>query len=239
MSKVISVLVTNDDTNVRLDRWLRRRYPYIHQGRLEKLFRTGQIRVDGRRVKGSLRLASGNSVRIPPMLGLSEKTSAHKIKKISLSKEKVSLVRKWVIYKDNDILAINKPSGLAVQGGTGIREHLDLMLDALRFGAKERPRLVHRLDRDTSGIMLLARNINSAQNLGKIFRENKLYKTYWALTEGVPTQSKGQINIGLLKKKVSKIKDEIVITNHGINAITDYKIVMLLDALQIYKCPNF
>ena len=225
MSEAISVLVTNEDTDVRLDRWLRRRYPNVHQGRLEKLFRTGQIRVDGHRVKGSLRLVSGNSIRIPPILGLSEKTRPPKTKKIALNSEKVSLVRKWVIFKNNDILAINKPSGLAVQGGTGIREHLDLMLDALRFDAEERPRLVHRLDRDTSGVLLLARTISSARELAKIFREKELCKTYWALTAGVPAQKEGRIDIALLKKKISKIKDEIVITKDGMNAITDYKIV--------------
>ena len=111
MSTAISVLVTTEDADVRLDRWLRRRYPKVQQGRLEKLFRTGQIRVDGSRVKGSLRLVSGNSIRIPPILGLSEKTRPPKTKKIALNSEKVSLVRKWVIFKNNDILANNKPSG--------------------------------------------------------------------------------------------------------------------------------
>ncbi len=225
MRTAISVLVTSEDADVRLDRWLRRRYPDIHQGKLEKLFRTGQIRVNGHRVKGSLRLVSGSSVRIPPIMGSRDKIRKHKSKTIALTKEKVSLVRKWVIYKDNDILAINKPPGLAVQGGTGVREHLDLMLDALTFDAEERPRLVHRLDRDTSGVLVLARNLMSARNLTKMFREKQLNKTYWALTVGVPTQTEGKIKVALIKKKVSNLKEEIVITNRGVNSITDYRII--------------
>lgn len=225
MSTAISVLVTTEDADVRLDRWLRRRYPKVQQGRLEKLFRTGQIRVDGSRVKGSLRLVPGTSVRIPPIMVSAEQVRTQIGKTVALDSKKMSVVRKWIIYKDNDILAINKPPGLAVQGGTGIREHLDLMLDALTFDAEERPRLVHRLDRDTSGVLVLARNLTSARTLSKMFREKKLNKTYWALTLGVPNQPKGKIRDALLKKQTSNTKEEIVITNRGVNAITDYRII--------------
>ncbi|MBL8643726.1 MAG: RluA family pseudouridine synthase, partial [Rhodospirillaceae bacterium] len=153
---------------MRLDRWFKRRYPALTHGRLEKLLRTGQIRVDGARAKANTRLEAGQTVRIPP-LG-TESTQSRKPKPAGVSPKDAAFIQSLVIYKDADMIAVNKPAGLAVQGGSKTTRHIDGMLDALQFDAAERPRLVHRLDRDTSGVLILARNAKAATRLGELFQ---------------------------------------------------------------------
>jgi len=194
--------VAPDEAEMRLDRWFRRHYPGLGHGRLEKLLRTGQIRVDGGRAKAGLRLAPGQRVRVPP-LGVSAPLSsiARKQPPPPPSPEEAEALRARVLHRDADVIAIDKPAGLAVQGGTGTRRHLDAMLDALRFEAAERPRLVHRLDRDTSGVLLLARNARAAARLGAAFRSRRLRKLYWALVVGLPPADAGEIALALAKRK--------------------------------------
>src|SRR6185503_13457370 len=146
-----------DEADLRLDRWFKRRFPELGHGRLEKLLRTGQIRVEGRRVRSNTRLAPGQRVRVPP-LGDGETMPLRPGPRPEVAERDARTLQAAVLYKDDDVLAINKPAGLAVQGGTGLDRHLDAMLDALQFEAAERPRLVHRLDRDTSGVLLLGRS---------------------------------------------------------------------------------
>src|SRR5690606_20536821 len=149
--------VAEDEADIRLDRWFRRHFPELGHGRLEKLLRTGQVRVDGKRAKAGQRLEPGQSVRVPPIQEPApDAARARPAPRISDKDVRDLLSR--VLYRDDDVIAVDKPAGLAVQGGTGTVKHLDAMLDVLRFGAQERPRLVHRLDRDTSGVLLLARN---------------------------------------------------------------------------------
>ncbi len=202
-----SVTVAADEADQRLDRWFKRRYPTLTHGRLEKLLRTGQIRVDGRRAKAALRLVAGQVVRIPP--GVTDERAAGAQTAVrpvraagarAVSDADARFIRSLVLHRDDQIIALNKPPGLAVQGGTGTSRHIDGMLDALRFEASERPRLVHRLDRDTSGVLLLARNPRAAARLGTAFRTKTARKLYWALVAGVPRPAAGRIDMALAKE---------------------------------------
>jgi 23S rRNA pseudouridine955/2504/2580 synthase len=187
--------VKDDEGELRLDRWFKRHFPLLQHGHLEKLLRTGQVRVDGKRAKANLRLAAGQSIRIPP--GVEE--GARKSTRSEVSDADRKFVQALLIHEDDQVLAINKPPGLAVQGGTGTPRHLDGMLDALRFAAKERPKLVHRLDKDTSGVMLLARSTPAAAKLAEAFRHKSARKIYWALVVGVPELRQGRIDMALAK----------------------------------------
>ena len=199
MTGVESLEVDGDEADIRLDRWFRRHFPTLSHGRLEKLLRTGQVRVDGKRAQASLRLTPGQQIRVPP-LGDAPETAVKARPKPATGDKDAEFVRSLVIHRDADVIAINKPPGLAVQGGTGTTRHLDAMLDALRFDAKERPRLVHRLDRDTSGVLLLARNVKTAASLGEMFRGRDVRKVYWALVVGVPDMARGKIDLAVAKK---------------------------------------
>ncbi|MBT3926667.1 MAG: RluA family pseudouridine synthase [Rhodospirillaceae bacterium] len=222
MSGVQTLSVGDDDADVRLDRWFRKRYPGLTHGKLEKLLRTGQIRVDGRRAKAGLRLAAGNQVRVPPLGAESEGRAHSKRAAPPARDEDLAAVKDWVIYRDENLIAINKPPGLAVQGGSGIRRHLDAMLGGLQFDAPERPRLVHRLDKDTSGVLLLARNAVTARSLTKMFRDKKLRKVYWALTLGIPHPEKGRIDAAIAKRPVSGGGERMVAVADGAEATTYY-----------------
>lgn len=201
MSAVQSLTVSADEADLRLDRWFKRRFPALGHGRLEKLLRTGQVRVDGKRAKASLRLAAGQTVRVPPT-ATSPAPAGEPLDRgpPPVSAADAAFVRALVIYRDADVIALNKPPGLAVQGGTGTHRHLDGMLDALRFEATERPRLVHRLDRDTSGVLLLARSARAAAKLAAAFRGKTARKLYWALVAGTPRPPQGKIDLPLAKE---------------------------------------
>ena len=182
MTKVQINTVESQDADIRLDRWFRTRYPGIGHGVIEKLLRTGQIRVDGRRVKASFRLEAGQKVRIPPIQSIDCTKQAKQIKinkKVSdaLGQTLVSSI----LHMDEEIMVIDKPAGLAVQGGTNISRHVDGALDALSFGKAQKPKLVHRLDKDTSGVLVLARDRVAARWLTRDFREQAIVKTYLSL----------------------------------------------------------
>jgi 23S rRNA pseudouridine955/2504/2580 synthase len=186
-----------EDGEVRLDRWFRRHFPELTHGRLQKLLRTGQVRVDGKRAEANLRLQPGQTVRVPP-LGTAKPASAPASRPVSA--RDAETLERAVLHMDDWVIALDKPAGLAVQGGTGTTRHLDGMLDALRFGAKERPRLVHRLDRDTSGVLLLGRNAAAAAALAEAFRQKSTRKTYWAVVVGRPKLAQGRIDAALAKR---------------------------------------
>ena len=217
------VEVATEEAELRLDRWFSRHFPHLTHGRLQKLLRTGQVRVDGARAKAGQRLAAGQVVRVPP---LGEETAVRReAVPVRVSEADAAALRERVLYKDDDLLAIDKPAGLAVQGGTGTGRHLDAMLDALRFGAAERPRLVHRLDRDTSGILVLARTARSAAALAEAFRTRAATKLYWALVIGVPRPSRGEIDRPLAKRFLSKGERVAEESEEGKAAITRYAVV--------------
>jgi 23S rRNA pseudouridine955/2504/2580 synthase len=185
-------VVSEDEAEIRLDRWFRRHFPHLTQGALQKLCRTGQVRVDGRRAEAATRLAPGQSVRVPPIPAGPAPVAPR------VDPHDEAELRRLVIYQDPQIIVLNKPHGLPVQGGPGITRHLDGMLDALRDGG-DRPRLVHRLDRDTSGALLLARTPGVAGKLAALFRGRDVKKTYWAVTVGRPTPAEGVIDASLVR----------------------------------------
>ncbi len=226
MSSVASISVEPTESEIRLDRWFKRHFPTLPHGRLEKLLRTGQIRVDGKRAKASLRLAPGQVVRIPP-LGEPVATTSPKPQaaRARPADEKLAAeLRRRVLYRDQDALVIDKPAGLAVQGGTSTHVHLDGMLDALRFDAAERPRLVHRLDKDTSGVLVLARSAAAAARLTEAFRRKEARKIYWAAVVGVPKISQGRIDLALSKQGGGH-GERVRADEDGLRAVTYYSVV--------------
>lgn len=207
MSGVQQITITQSDADQRLDRWFKRRYPHLTHGRLEKLLRTGQIRLDGKRAKAADRLEAGMVVRVPPLGDANEPRpdlDAERGPKPVSAKDAEAL-QKTVLYKDADVIVINKPAGLAVQGGTGLGTSLDDMLDVLQFDAPERARLVHRLDRDTSGCLVLARNQAAARKLTDAFKQKTTRKIYWAVTVGAPKLNQGKIDAPLAKQSVAAV----------------------------------
>src|SRR5208282_3762265 len=185
MGQVQSIAISADDSEIRLDRWFKRHFPGLGHGKLEKLLRTGQIRLDGKRAKARDHVTMGQIVRVPP-LGNLDLASAPPRQSAPPSAREAKLIQATVLHRDDDVIVIDKPHGLAVQGGTKTAHHLDGMLDALTFGATERPRLVHRLDKDTSGVLVLARNVRAAAKLAQAFREKTTRKIYWAAVVGTP-----------------------------------------------------
>jgi 23S rRNA pseudouridine955/2504/2580 synthase len=190
--------VTAAEADTRLDRWFRRHFPNLTQGALQKMLRTGQIRVDGKRAEANTRLAAGQEVRIPPLPEAASRPAPLGIKPVS--ERDARELERMVIHQDGQVIVLDKPHGLAVQGGPGITRNLDAMLDALRFGHEERPRLVHRLDRDTSGVLILARDAASAAHLARSFRGRDAEKTYWAVVVGEPSPPEGRITMALVKQ---------------------------------------
>lgn len=221
MSKVQNLTVTGDEDGIRLDRWFKRHFPDLGHGRVEKLLRTGQVRVDGGRVKSSTRVEEGQTIRVPPF-GAAVIEKPKKTRSFDLSPEDIAKVQSMVVYRDDDIIAINKPPGLAVQGGSKVSSHLDGLLDGLKFDAPERPKLVHRLDKDTSGIMLLARNVFAASKLTAAFRTRQVTKTYWALVVGVPDPKAGQINAPITKQGTAGNQRMTVTELDAPSAISDF-----------------
>ncbi len=199
MSGVQTIEVTDGEDGLRLDRWFKARFPALGHGRLEKLLRTGQVRVDGGRVKASTRLEPGQMVRVPPLPDDAPKAAPTQKAAKQKAVQDGAFLRDLVIYRDDDMIALNKPAGLAVQGGSRTEKHIDAMLDALKYDAPERPRLVHRLDKDTSGVLVLARSRSAAAKLGRALKRKDTRKIYWALTVGVPKPHQGTIKLALAK----------------------------------------
>jgi 23S rRNA pseudouridine955/2504/2580 synthase len=194
MTGVDIVTVHPEDGAGRLDRWFRRHYPELNHGRLEKLLRTGQVRVDGKRARAGDAVAPGQAIRVPP---LAEPSAPPPVRRVRPEDERV--LRDLVLYRDASAIVINKPAGLAVQGGTKTGRHVDGLLDTLRFDLDERPRLVHRLDKDTSGVLLIARTAAAAAFFTRAFREKTTRKIYWAAVVGLPRLLQGRIDLALAK----------------------------------------
>ena len=196
MSAVKTLTVSADEGESRLDRWMKRRFPQVTQGAIEKFCRTGQIRVDGARVKASTRVAPGMAIRVPPL----PKDDAPVAMRPTISAADAAMIQAAVLWKDDHIIALNKPPGLPSQGGSGQgSRHVDALAEALRFGLSEKPSLVHRLDKDTSGVLLLARSTRIARRLSEAFRAREARKIYWAAVAGVPQPRMGTIRFGLVK----------------------------------------
>ena len=215
MAGVQIVKVKLADDGMRLNRWFLKYYPNLPLGRLQKLLRTKQIKVDGKRSETGLKLCAGQEIRIPPMDDALETTE-----KRAVSVRDEAFVLSLVIYKDENIIVLNKPAGLAVQGGTNTLRHIDAMLPALKFGREEAPKLVHRIDKETSGLLVLARDRKNAELLTKAFREHTLQKTYLALVRGCPQKLSGEI-----KAPLEKVGEKSAVVEGGKKAVTLYRVL--------------
>ena len=195
-SPVETRTVEAGEDGMRLDRWFRSHYADLPHSRLEKLLRTGQVRVDGGRAKASTRLVAGQTVRVPPLPA----TTPRPIPATKTpTKAERDLLASITLYEDDDLLVLNKPPGIAVQGGTKTTHHLDRLLEGLDDGPKSRLRLVHRLDRDTSGVLVVAKRREVAAKLGRAFQTRSVRKIYWALVKGVPKPPQGKVDAALVK----------------------------------------
>lgn len=220
MTGVDTVTVRPEDGAGRLDRWFRRHYPGLSHGRLEKLLRTGQIRVDGKRARAGDPVAPGQAIRVPP---LAEPSTPPPVRRVRPQDE--ALLRDLVLYRDASAIVINKPAGLAVQGGTKTGRHVDGLLDTLRFDSDERPRLVHRLDKDTSGVLLIARNAAAAAFFTRAFREKTTRKIYWAAVAGLPQLRQGRIDLALAKRAGAGGERVHAGDEDGKSAVTYYRVI--------------
>ncbi len=223
---VQTVAVTPDETGMRVDRFFEARFPGLSFSHIQRIIRKGEVRVNGKRTEPKSRLAAGQSVRIPPL-----KLDAPKPRDDAPQAQKDrAFIKSITLYEDDDVLVLNKPMGLAVQGGSGTVRHLDGMLGALRGSHPDaqRPRLVHRLDKDTAGCLLVAKTRFAASALAKTFRSRSARKIYWALVVGVPKPKQGRISTFLAKQEVEE--DSFMrIAQHGekdaVHAVTYYAVV--------------
>jgi len=197
--EVKTLFVAEAEDGIRLDRWFKRRWPHLSHIQVEKMARSGQIRVDGSRIKPQDRLTAGAAVRVPP---IPEATPRQPGDKHELTERDIAYAKSLVLYEDDMVIALNKPHGLAVQGGTKTTKHVDRLLSAWGEGM-ERPRLVHRLDRDTSGVLLLGKGPEAAKRLAGAFARRQAKKTYWAIVIGNPKPSAGQIDLALKKSGIN------------------------------------
>jgi 23S rRNA pseudouridine955/2504/2580 synthase len=214
--------VSKGEGILRLDRWFRRHYPALGHGRLEKLLRTGQIRVDGKRAKAGDRVAPGQAIRVPPFDH--PETPADAVPRPISAADK-AMLESAILHRDDHVLVLDKPPGLAVQGGTRSERHLDGLLDALRFGLADRPRLVHRLDKDTSGVLVIARTPAAAAFLTRAFRDKRTRKIYWALAVGRPKPAEGRIELALAKQPGPGGERVRADPEGGRHAVTYYRVI--------------
>lgn len=197
MSGVKLLTVSQDEGEQRLDKWFKRRFPHVTQGAVEKMCRTGQVRVDGGRAKASDRVVPGMVVRVPP---LPENDAPSRPRPDGVNPADAKMIQNAILFKDDHIIVLNKPPGLPSQGGSGQGDrHVDGLTEALKFGYKDRPKLVHRLDKDTSGVLILARTDRVARALSEALRHRNARKIYWAVVAGVPNPRKGSIKYALMK----------------------------------------
>ncbi|GAB1582205.1 RluA family pseudouridine synthase [Phyllobacterium phragmitis] len=213
MAGVEQKTVDAGEAGMRLDRWFKVHYPGLGFGHLQKLLRSGQIRVDGGRAKADTRVQPGQTIRIPP-LGVDEKAPGPLTGRTIHNRGDADVLAQMLLYEDPKVYVFNKPAGLAVQGGSGVTRHVDDMLEAWRNKKGEKPRLVHRLDRDTSGVLVVAKTRSAAQALTTAFRERDTKKTYWALVKGVPRKREDKISTWLVKEATPD-GDRMRVCEHG------------------------
>jgi 23S rRNA pseudouridine955/2504/2580 synthase len=223
-SRVQTVTVTLDESGMRVDRFFEARFPGLSFSHIQRIIRKGEVRVNGKRTQPRARLEAGQAVRIPPL-----KVEAPRPRNDApVAQKDRAFLKSITLYEDADVLVLNKPMGLAVQGGSGSTRHIDGMLGTLRSLDGQRPRLVHRLDKDTAGCLLVAKTRFAAAALAKIFRTRSARKIYWALVVGVPKPAQGRISTYLAKQEVEE--DSFMrVTGHGekdaVHAVTYYAVV--------------
>ncbi len=209
MSGVQTLVVAETENGMRLDRWFSVHFPDLPFGRLQKIIRTGQVRVDKARAHTNTRLEAGQEIRVPPIETIEKPAAGPHINPAD-----AAFLRERILYEDGDVYVFNKPHGLAVQGGSGTKRHLDGMLKSLPDKHGEAPRLVHRLDRDTSGCLLVAKTRSAASHFGEVFRSRSARKIYWAVTAGVPSPRQGRASCFLVKQP-TRDGEQMVVAEHG------------------------
>ena len=219
--------VGEDDDGIRLDRWFKRHLPDISFNTVSRWARTGQLRVDGKRAAPGDRLETGQSLRVPPAEPAPAEGPGARPKRVidPLSEDEAAFVREMVLAKGRDWFMLNKPPGLATQGGTKTVQHLDRLLDGLADEGGQRPKLVHRLDKDTSGVLLVARSARAAGHFAKAFAGRTARKVYWALITGVPSAEEGLIDAPLAKQPGTGGEKMHVDEENGLPARTRYRLV--------------
>ncbi len=225
LGKVQTVVVTADENGMRVDRFLEARFPGLSFSHIQRVIRKGQLRVDGKRTEPKSRLEAGQSVRIPPLRLDPEKPRSGDSARDAETRD---FLKSITLYEDDDVMVLNKPMGLAVQGGSGTTRHIDGMLGVIQTKDGQRPRLVHRLDKDTSGGLLIAKSRFAAAALAKTFRSRSARKVYWALVPGVPKPKQGRISTYLAKEE--REDDSVMrVAQHGeegaSHAVTYYAVV--------------
>jgi 23S rRNA pseudouridine955/2504/2580 synthase len=213
MAGVEQIPVEAGEGGMRLDRWFKAHFPGLGFGHLQKLLRSGQIRVDGGRAKAETRVEPGQVIRVPP-LGVDKQGEGPLTARTIRNRDDGDVLAQMLLHEDPKLFVFNKPAGLAVQGGSGVSRHVDDMLEAWRNQKGEKPRLVHRLDRDTSGVLVVARTRLAAMKLAEAFRGRDAKKTYWALVKGVPAKREDKISSWLIKEPTPD-GDRVRVAKHG------------------------
>ena len=216
--------VDADDDGIRLDRWFKRHEPDTSFTTVAKWARTGQLRIDGARATPGDRIAAGQTLRLPPP-EIAQKTDRPKREPAPLSDDEIAFARDLIVHRDEQAFVLNKPPGLATQGGTKTTAHVDGLLDALRYDGSSRPKLVHRLDKDTSGALLIARTARAAAYFAKSFAGRGARKIYWALVVGVPSIDDGMIELPLAKQPGTGGEKMHVDETGGAAARTRYRVI--------------
>ena len=218
--------VQPDDDGIRLDRWFQRHLPDVGFNIVSRWSRTGQLRIDGARAAPGDRVSDGQMIRVPPAEAKAPAAERPKRERIiDLTDDEIAFAQEMVIHRDAQAIVINKPPGLATQGGTKTDEHVDRLLDGLMFNSEQRPKLVHRLDKDTSGALLLARTSRAAAHFAKAFSSRTARKVYWALVIGVPSISDGMIELPLAKQPGTGGEKMHVDEADGMPARTRYRVI--------------
>ena len=225
MADALTFSVSEDDDGIRLDRWFKRHQPEISFNMVSRWARTGQLRLDGKRVAPGDRIVAGQEIRIPPAEAGPQRPPAASPKRSTLTSEEVELVRSLVIHEDEHAFVLNKPPGLATQGGTKTTNHLDRLLDGLSDQSGNRPKLVHRLDKDTSGALLVARTARAAAFFSKSCSGRTARKVYWALVIGVPSADEGLIDAPLAKQPGTGGEKMHISEEHGLAARTRWRVI--------------
>jgi 23S rRNA pseudouridine955/2504/2580 synthase len=226
-SEIRTFTVVDDDDGIRLDRWFKRHLPDVSFNLVSRWARTGQLRVDGKRATPGDRLETGQTLRVPPAEAAPAEGPGARPKRIvePLTEDEAAFVQEMVLAKGRDWFMLNKPPGLATQGGTKTVQHLDRLLDGLADEAGQRPKLVHRLDKDTSGVLLVARSARAAGHFAKAFSGRTARKVYWALITGVPSAEEGVIDAPLAKQPGTGGEKMHVDEENGLPAKTRYRLV--------------
>lgn len=226
IADVRQFIVSSEDDGIRLDRWFKRNMAEVSFGQISRWARTGQLRVDGKRATPGDRIEAGQSIRVPPQGEEAPTAKKPEKQRPKLSEDEQEFVRSLVIHEDTAAIVVNKPPGLATQGGTKTKDHLDRLLDGLVDAGASRPKLVHRLDKDTSGALLVARTPRAAAYFSKSFSGRTARKVYWAIVTGVPSVQDGLIDLPLAKQPgTGGEKMHVDESENGQPARTRYRVI--------------